>query len=109
MNPRIVDQPEPGFFTTRLVRNGPLVPARIIWHEGEGWQAVVNGEPGPTSYDDVVAGVDLIWNYCPRISEAEYEFMLAVIAWAEEHEPRHPAANPRRPIDPRTKPFLAIE
>lgn len=103
----IVDQPQEGYYRTRLVRGGPFVPVKI-WHgpphdpeTGEEldrsprWQALVNGEERDARE---------IWNWCADkpISESEYRYMLAVKNWAETHAPAEPEANPYQRADART-------
>lgn len=98
--PRVVDQPEPGFFELRLVRGGPLVGARII-HEQGWWTAWIDGKLcGPADQDPVRAeGVCRIWNGARRIDRVLYDFRLSTKSWALANEPDHPAANPGEPID----------
>ena len=100
--PRAIVKPEPGWFRTRMVRKGPWVPARIYCEPatdpltGELMErpamllAEINGRP---------CEPERVWQFCWPITEDEYRFMLANIAWAEQHAPRDPAANPERAID----------
>lgn len=89
---RQVDQPEPGYFLIRLVRKGPLVPARITRRDGV-WQAIINGEPQREGADPTTAqGVLRIWHGGEVISEAGYLRAM--------HKARQPdALPPREPID----------
>ena len=105
MNPRhagrsrVINQPEPGFFQTRLVRKGPFVAARIC-HENGVWWAVVNGEVFAKSTDPANAPrVFSLWHSAEFITESEYNHLLKVKAWAEKNQPDHVAANPKKPID----------
>jgi len=96
------DEPEVGFFKTKLVSGGPWVAVHI-WDgpptdplTGEtldrSWrlQALVNDEPeDPTT----------IWPGPVPIPQEEYDYLLTVRAWALEHNPDDPAAAPRRRID----------
>lgn len=105
--PLIVDQPQEGYYKTRLVKGGVWCPVRIWYGQpldpvtGElldrspRWQALRNGE----EYDAAS-----VWNWCcgNPISEADYNHMMAVKEWAEKHAPDEPEANPRRAIDLRT-------
>ena len=73
--PRTEDDPQPGFYKIRMVRNGPFVPVEI-WLEqevdpetgeltaDERLRAICNGEPR-----DPVK----IWLYCRAISAEEYD------------------------------------
>jgi hypothetical protein len=104
--PLIVDQPQEGYYRTRLVRGGPLVPVRIWFgppndpvtgeplDRSPRWQALVNGRE-----HDAAA----IWNWCAGnpITGAEYDYMLRVKDWAERHAPHEPEANPYQSVNPR--------
>lgn len=95
---RMLDDPKPGFFKTRLVRNGPFVTAELRHgtdHEAPDrsplWETYINGKliehPSP---DPVRAGVFRVWTSIP-ISAAEYEEMTN-------------AKNGARPVDPISTP-----
>lgn len=108
------NDPQPGFFLTRLVKGGPLMPARI-WRPcvctvngGEDgaehdWQptcdrnpplaAEVNGQP----HD-----VDRVWMSRDVITEAEYRYLMDTAAWDRANDPTAPMANPAQPINPLT-------
>lgn len=107
--PRI-DQPIAGYYGIILVKNGPVVGARIwygnpldpVTHEeldrSPRWMALRNGHE--CDYTD-------LWPWCAGkgITKAEYDHLLAVQAWAVEHAPTDPAANPRVAVDPLTAPL----
>lgn len=98
--PRDVARPEPGYFRLRLVRHGPWVPARIVRRPDGQWQAIVNGESYRADPDPGRAPwVFRIWHGGRVIDRAAYLEMLRVKGWAQAHQPDHPAANPRKPID----------
>src|SRR5262245_39905323 len=116
-----IGQPEVGFYTCRLGKHGPKVAVRIWWGEpifdGEAqdrshrWNIEVDGETDRIERDDdgkpigrVLLDVDEYWPFCcgSPITESEYRFLLRRVAWARKHDPQHPVANPRRPIDVRT-------
>lgn len=105
----------PRYYLMRLVRHGPLVPARQQW---------LDHEPGELSNKRDRGGllelVDIAgevrppeelherlhwprghWKFCQPIAEAEYHYLLERLRWAEENEPDDPALAPRRRIDPR--------
>lgn len=99
-----IDQPEAGYYRTRQVRGGPWCAVRI-WHgppvdphTGEEldraprWQATIDGREADAMY---------LWPYCGgnRIDEAEYNYLMATSAYAKQHAPDHPAADPMKPID----------
>lgn len=105
--PLIVDQPQEGFYRTRLVRGGPYVPVHIWYgppHDPETgevldrshrWQALRNGQECDAAE---------VWNWCAGnpITEAEYRHMLAVKTWATEHATTEPEANPYQAVNPRS-------
>jgi hypothetical protein len=102
---RPIDRPSPGYWMVTLRRGGVPVPACIRWvqttHEPEFPEnlmersrfliAEINGEP-----------VDMasVWERRGRpITEAEYLFQIADHAWAREHSPYDPKADPTKPVD----------
>lgn len=97
--PRRIDQPEPGFFTLRLIRNGWAVPCSIDFEEQtEFWTATIDGE-ARRHIDPVQAGVFRIWIYGKQIEAWRYADLLALKSWAQQHDPDHPCLHPRKPID----------
>lgn len=86
--PRAINAPEPGFFKMRLVKDGPFVPAVILYRRprdpitdevldrSQMWEAWVNGvmekEPSP---DPAAAGVFKIWTAGKPIPAQEFERM----------------------------------
>lgn len=108
--PRIIGRPEPGYWLIRLVRNGPPVPAAIMWAQTT--HDPVTGEPMDRSRFLVAviggkpAGLEDVWHRRGRpIDEAEYRFRLADAAWAREHAPSDAHANPTRSINPLVAPL----
>jgi hypothetical protein len=105
--------PVAGFYGVRLVRAGYEVPVRLWFgapvFDGEEqdrsprWCVEVAGKTTRDDDDGLPEYLDPFdyWPWCARspISAAEYAHRLRLMAWAEEHAPNHPAANPRRPID----------
>lgn len=114
---RQVDLPVPGYYRRTLVRGGPLVGCAII-HEptadpetgqpldrSHWWSAVIDGEPvGEPGIEPTPQVMD-IWTSGEPIPEAEYRYLTELAAWARQHAPEHPAANPRRRIDLATLPI----
>lgn len=74
---RRIDQPEPGLFRMRLVKNGPYVAARIERKLGH-LVATVNGAP---------ADVDTVWTSGDFIDETMFNILAA-----------EPPADPYRPL-----------
>jgi len=97
------EEPECGWFKTRLVRGGPFVPARIWLYQPtdadgqltgpEVLQAELNGE---------YAAPQTVWERSSGnpISEHEFQYMTDLAAHLAEHAPDDPLANPRQRIDP---------
>lgn len=100
--------PECGWYKRRLVKGGIFVPARI-------WMEQTVDDAGELVEDERLM-CEVNGNYCDAdeewlhlanhpITEAEYTYMHALrrhVAW---HEPDHPAANPRQPVNWRTAPI----
>lgn len=84
------------------------VAARIFWRDHEPGEpenklerpfldAEINGERVPPSQ---------VWERRGRvITEADYRFLVADRAWAAQHKPTLPEANPREAIDPLVSPI----
>jgi hypothetical protein len=97
------DEPQCGWYQRMLVKGGPMVPARI-WLFGETdidtgelidqeiFQCEVNSERA-----DAVE--QWSWLAGNPISEATFNYLTALSAYVREHQPTHPLANPRQPID----------
>lgn len=109
--------PIAGTYATRLVRGGPRVAVRIWFGppiiDGEEqdraprWNVGADGRTDRWEKNDdgyrcrVALEVDWFWPYVARepIAESEYRFLLAHSAWAREHAPDHPKAQPRKAVD----------
>lgn len=92
---RAIAEPEPGFFSLRLVKGGPEVGARI--HQGFGiWWASINGVMcGAAAADPVAAaGVFRVWTSGARIDRQAYDALIA-----------NPPASPDQKIDIKTLPL----
>jgi len=95
-----IDRPQPGFYRTRLVKNGPWVAARIWLDDSIPERpAVLLAEMGGKE-------VDAFWLWTrvidQPISEAEFQFLTADAEWCSQHAPTEPAANPTKSINLRT-------
>lgn len=88
--------PEPGYYSTRLVRGGPEVACRIICADGW-WLCLVNGLPTSERAEREPFKVPrLEWIATSRpISEVSYDEMLKAAAAAK---PGEPLADPLKPI-----------
>lgn len=114
-----VDEPRTGMFKVRLTKGGPWVAMKISHGPaldpitGETldrsplWSVEINGEiVGTPCPDPWGAGVDPT-RMGDEIDEAEYRYLIALKDHAERYEPDHPAARPRRAIDPNsTRPIF---
>ena len=97
---RVIDAPQPGYYTLRLARGAWRVPCRIV-HDEDGWHAEINGDVQPASPDPYAApGVAHVHERGLRIDQPTYDWLVALKAYVEAHEPDHPAARPLDPIDP---------
>lgn len=103
----------PGFYSVRLVKGGPRVPARVLigchctilggddnaLHE---W--TMQCDRGPVTVG-ILSGVEVepekVWRAgaLQEISQADYELLLAQARWDAAHDPDAPLANPRQPVD----------
>jgi len=110
LKPPIHHEPQPGWFTRRLVQGGPLVAARIWMHQE------IDAETGdltaPEELRCEVGGKarDAIdeWTYLADspITEADYNYMMADAAWLKQHHPGAPEANPHERVHSRAIPQL---
>lgn len=104
---RDITKPQPGYWMLRLTRGGPEVPAAII-------RVDLSHEPGnPENQLDrwplerlvaYIGGrevpIERVWERRGRaITKDEYSFQLADAAWARQHAPDEPKANPEQRID----------
>lgn len=110
MAARQIDRPCEGHWLVRLVKGGPLVPARIA--RVQTTHDPVTGEPmdrSPHWHAEIageVVAVDDVWHRRGQpITEAEYRYRLADMAWAAEHAPTEPVARPRQRVDFATMPI----
>jgi len=109
---RAIDRPEPCLRQLKQAKGGVWVPSRI--HRT--CHCTINGYPednSPHPWRDTCdryprleaeingrpADVDRVWTSGRRVTMAEYLFLKADRAWAREHAPQSPEANPWRPID----------
>lgn len=103
------EDPECGWFKRKLVKNGPFTPCRI-WLEAEIDEAtgeLLAPEELLCEVNGARADAEDQWPWlCSNpISEAEFNYMEALRRHAAWHEPDHPMANPRKPIDHLTTPL----
>ena len=103
------EDPQCGWFKRSLVKDGPLVPARI-WLEQP-----VDDETGDLIGDEVLrcevngreADPIAQWSWlCGKpIARSEFDYMMARRQFSQEWAPHEPAANPYQPVDWRKVPI----
>lgn len=108
-----------GFYEVRLIRGGIYVGVRFwfgapvldgdeqdrsprwcVEVDGQTTRPVVDDDGHDTGQREYLDPFET-WPYaCGRpISEREFNFRARRRRWAEDNDPEHPAAQPRRPID----------
>lgn len=100
---QIPHDPQDGYFKTRLIRNGPWVPARI-WRDPE----VDFVTDKPTGFDIVKCEVDgrarnplSAWLMVAKfpITKADFDHRVALSSWSKTHAPKSAEANPKEAIN----------
>ena len=100
------DGPQPGYYETRLVKNGPLVPARVWFNhpeideagdlmDDEGLMMEIDGERVNGQHMDQ----KWHWMYGGKITKQEYDFMRADSEHAKAYRPEDVKATPTKSID----------
>ena len=102
-DPETTHEPQCGWFKRRLVKGGPWVPARI-WMDQP-----IDPDTGELCGDETLqcevagrwADPEDAWTWlCANpITEQEFRYLTALAEHCARHEPSHPSANPRQPID----------
>lgn len=106
----------PEHFEVRVVRDGPLVPARLWWCDHEPGVPENKLDRGMLSVfqradiaDVEVPPEQLVertwapathWKYARPIPKDEYDHLVARLRWAERHRPDEPGLRPRRAVQP---------
>ena len=98
----VEDAPQPGWYKRRLVRGGPFVPARV-------WMFQPVDDEGDLCGDEVLqcecngkfADPELQWEWLRQtpITESDFNYLTAAIAWTKENAPDEPMANAREAVD----------
>jgi hypothetical protein len=103
---RAIWPPEPGCFRIRLAPRAWLVPCKIV-HDDDGWHAIIDEREHDPHPDPAHAPrVSDVWTGL-RISESEYDWLIAVKRQAERTDPSHPSLNPTTAIHPnRLQPLI---
>lgn len=103
------------FFRARLVKGGPFIGIRLFVGppviDGEELdrsprlQVMVDNETTSRAVlmlgsGDIPVEIDgVMLRSIEAVTEAEYRFLVAHRAWASDHAPDHPKANPREAVD----------
>lgn len=102
------DEPQPGFYRVRLVKDGVWVAVKIwrpcvctIGEEQEHpWAEACDRYPRLLADIGTVRRFpESLWSFCWPIDAARYRFMTADAAFESTYQPDMPLANPRRPVD----------
>lgn len=102
---RIVSDPQPGFFVTRLTKCGPMVPA-VIWRpcplEIDHYEGIIQPLDRWPHLQARILDHDVhpetVWSTGRSVPRAEWEYLTATVNWAQVWAPDHPLANPKTPI-----------
>ena len=88
-----LSNPQPGYYKRKLVRSGPWVPVQIVDMLGH-LVAVVGLHPPSDDAQEQ-------WLYCfgSPITQAEYDYLIARMQHARDHEPNSPLNVPSAPVD----------
>lgn len=102
-------EPEEGYYAVKLVKKGPEVAAYIwsthIFAGERMWECEINGEHKGGHVDpQLCEAVQQVWLFGRKIDKQEHDFLLSRCAYWKERNPRHPFANPDKPIDLRLMP-----
>lgn len=103
---RRVDIPTPGFYLTRLVRNGPYVGASITLHDDATWSVMRDGiVEGPHEHPWELPLMSSV-AFSEFSTADEVSYRIGLKRYEELYRPDGNAANPRRPINKdRSVPF----
>lgn len=97
------DDPQCGWYKRTLAKGGVFVPARI-WIDANvdiGTGELLEPEALLCEVDGERRDAYEQWSWlCSNpITEAEFDYLIALRRHAQQHEPDLPIANPRRPVD----------
>lgn len=97
------DTPQCGWFKRKLVKGGIYVAARIwLFSETDiGTGELLDDEIYQCEVDGQRADPFEQWSYLASnpITEAEYNYLVALREHAVRHEPDHPMSDPRKAVD----------
>lgn len=98
-----IEEPQPGWYRTRLVRGGVYVGARI-WLDAERCPEsgdLLSDEVLRAEVDGKPADPHDVWMRCADepVSAEEYAFLIADRRHARDWRPNDPEATPRAPVN----------
>lgn len=95
------DEVQCGWFKRKLVKGGPFVPARIWMFQPVEDGQLVGDETFQCEVNGSFADAEDQWQWLCRspITEAEFDYLTAALAWAADNAPDEPMANPREAVD----------
>jgi hypothetical protein len=105
---RDISRPQCGYWTLRLARNAPPVPASIqfeqtLWEPGVMWNLCDRSPILTARISGEIVPLAKVWERRGReIDEQTYRFMLADQAWAFANAPHLPEADPTKPVTSET-------
>lgn len=103
--PRPILSPRPGYWLLRLAKNGPRLPAAIMWvHTTREPGNPMNAMERSPFLAAFIAGdpvsLDEVWlRRGTAIAEDEYNFRIADLRHARKFRPDDPLTKPREAID----------
>ena len=116
----IAGDPRPGFFKTKLVRNGPFVGARIFKTPCQCtvngtdenlehvWQETCDRFPRPelsAEVDGKPSTLYKVWGFSTEVEEKEFNYLRGIADWDRQNDKDSPYITPNKAIDlNKTKP-----
>lgn len=93
------EPPEPGYYTMKLIRHGPVVGAQITFDPVEGYRVMRDGTWEGPSKDPWALPLMHSVAFATKSTPAEVTYRIGVKRWAEIYQPDHASANPARPLN----------
>lgn len=109
-----LDSPKPGYFKTRLVRNGPWIGAKIFKtpcqctinggdeNEKHIWNESCDRYPHPelsAEIDGRPANMTRVWEFSTEVDEKEFNYLTSSARWDRQNDPDSPYVTPDKAID----------
>jgi len=103
------EDPQEGYYRRKMVRNGPWVGVHIArhcvcrQHPRHVWNDDCDRYPHITALlqGTLLEDAEIQWTYCRsnEVTKEEYDHLIKLQDWAEEHAPDDPYAKTTLPID----------